>query len=816
MTQTGVLAGSYRILDLTDDIAGAYGTKLLADAGAEVVLVESPEGSALRRRSTSGAAVDPEYGGPFFGYLTCGKRSVVVTDDDAGRALLAGLVRGADAIVWSKTSAVCHSLGLTPEQLRAEAPHALVVATSAFGREGEWADRPSTEFTLQALTGNAWLRGPKEGPPLMLGGSEGDYAVGIALALALMIGREGLRRAGTGDLVDLAAIDVLALTQTMYHVTYNDLFGRPNRGKRDESVPGVHPAKDGYIGIWVTTGQQWKALCELVERPDWLADESLANMDNRAARAEEILPSINEWSSRRTVAEIMDAATALRIPAAPVLNGRTLPENDHLVRAGTFTTHPRTGTTQPAGPYTVRGEHVPAVPGPSPALGEATEHYRSATLAPLTPRPDRPDPDFDPQLPLAGLRVADLTAYWAGPLASQVFAFFGADVIHVESAGRPDGIRMAASQPHLDEWWETSPFFLAANTNKRDLAVDLRQSAGRDVVLGLVTQCDLLVENFSPRVLESMRLGYGDLSSANPDLVMLRISAFGTTGPWRDLVGYAPIFDYAGGLAWLTGDADGPPTMAAAPADSLGGLHAAFAGLIGLEQRRLDGRGSLVESPLIGPMVAMSGEQVVEFSATGVLLTRQGNRSATAVPQGIYRARDRFRSDLGGPADDWLAVSIETRAQWEALCRVIGAPDLAGDPALATPEQRAAQHDRLDELITAWSVDRTAAEAADELRAAGVPAAAALPAHELADDGPLQARKRYETVQHPVAGTFRIVRFPLDFASRTIPWHRSPAPRLGEDNKDVLTALVGMTEADVDRLAEEGVIGARTNARLGW
>jgi crotonobetainyl-CoA:carnitine CoA-transferase CaiB-like acyl-CoA transferase len=812
------LDGTFRVLDLSDGIAGAYCTKVLADAGAEVTMVEPPGGRTLRNRSAGSGPVDPIYGSAFFQFLTCSKSSVVVdlgNDDDL--ELIDKLVSDADAIVWSENSQLCANPRLSVEALRSKAPHALVLALTGYGLTGPWAGRPSNEFVWQALAGSAWNHGSCHGEPVMIGGASGDYAQGTVGALGILFARTRAAHTGHGELIDVAGLEVLQLTHSMFPVTFLDMTGRPYRTERSDPIPGIHRTTDGWVGLWVTTGQQWLDFCTLTERFDWLEDPSLGNMNNRSDRHDELVGVIDAWAAARTTAEIIEYAELLRIPVAPIGNGEHLPTFDHYVERDSYTRHPRTGVTQPDVWYSMSNGARRRAFEPSPGLGEHTPALRSGG-ARTRPKPPAAAPATgDGSLPFTGLRIADMTAFWAGPIISHSMAMLGADVIHIESTKRPDGIRMATTWPMSKHgWWETSPFFNGTNTCKRDLAVDLQTDQGREVMHRLLAECDVLIENYSPRVMAQLGLDYETVSKIRPDIIMVRAPAFGTSGPWRDRVGYAPTIDQASGLAWITGVPDGKPLMIGAASDAVGGLHGCLAIQFALDYRRRTGKGMLIESPQIGPGLNISAEQVVTYSADGVVLGRIGNRSWVHAPQGVYRALDHPSAYQGVPADDWVAISIETDSQWSALCTVVGDAALMADSSLRTVEGRRGAHDRIDAVISAWCASRDSLGAARVLCEGGVPAARVVPPHEFAEIETLVARGFYETVHQPVAGEMRIVGFPIRFSSGPERWHHAPAPCLGEHNREILEGLLGMSRAEVDQLEADGIIGAETTVNLGW
>jgi crotonobetainyl-CoA:carnitine CoA-transferase CaiB-like acyl-CoA transferase len=199
-----------------------------------------------------------------------------------------------------------------------------------------------------------------------------------------------------------------------------------------------------------------------------------------------------------------------------------------------------------------------------------------------------------------------------------------------------------------------------------------------------------------------------------------------------------------------------------------------------------------------------------------LLLQRQGNRSWTTAPQGAYRCLDRDRSPLPMPSDDWVVISVDTEPQWQALCAVIGRPDLASDPSLGDHRGRKAEHDRIDEAITAWTSIRGSREAATTLSEAGVPAAAAYSPDELDQIEAVKARGLYEVVHNPVAGDMTIVGLPVGFEHRPDKWGRRHAPLLGEHNRVILSDLLGRSDEEIDALEASGIIGTSTALNLGW
>jgi crotonobetainyl-CoA:carnitine CoA-transferase CaiB-like acyl-CoA transferase len=512
-------------------------------------------------------------------------------------------------------------------------------------------------------------------------------------------------------------------------------------------------------------------------------------------RRDEFDAAVRDWTSRRTTAEVIEAASAMRIPVAPIGSPETVTGIDHFVARGVFVPNPA-GFVQPRPPYRIEGAPLPPFTA-APALGAHTGTVDWPARPSAAPAPQA----ATDALPLDGVRVMDLTAFWAGPSATLLLAALGADVIKVEGVKRPDGLRYAGGRPPATEsWWETGPMFLAVNENKRDLTLELSTARGQELGRRLVAACDVVIENFSPRVMPNLGLGWDEVRAAQPGALMVRMPAFGLDGPWRDRVGFAQTMEQVSGMAWMTGEADGPPVIPRGACDPIAGLHAAFATLAALEHRAATGHGALVEVTMVEAALNVAAQLVVERSAYGRTLTRDGNRGPVAAPQGHYPSAGD---------DTWIAIAAATDEQWRALCQVIGAAALGADGALAAAQGRRAQADRIDVVLRAWTCTRPAQEAADLLQAAGVPAAPVVLARDLLASPQLVARGFFEQLDHPVIGAGAMPSLPVQLAEPGHRWLRAPAPTLGEHNREVLAGVLGLDDARIAELQADAVIGTR-------
>jgi crotonobetainyl-CoA:carnitine CoA-transferase CaiB-like acyl-CoA transferase len=787
----------YVVVDLSSGIAGGYCTKLLADAGAEVIKIEDRDGDLLRRWSASGAAIPADGDGALFRFLSCSKQSVIA---DVGRRddlqAVSRLLDTADAVVWSSGSRLAGHGSFVPAAIRRGHPHLTVTSITPFGLEGPWRDRPATEFTLQAWSGGivGLGRGGRDRAPVFVGGQVGDWLSGLYAAIGTMVSRARGLSSSPGELVDVSMLEALSLCLTYYPVSFFEMAGRPYRSGRSIPTPGVETAIDGLVGLGTGTGQQWLDFCAMVNHPEWGEDPTL-----RTDRTT-IAPVIHDWMAGHSVEEILQLAAAFRIPHAPVGNGATIPSTDHFQSRGSVVSNPGDDFLQPAHPY----RFLPPLlrpPQPAPRLGQ---HRTTRQLAPRAFRSETSAGTDTDQLPFAGLRVLDMTAFWAGPVCTHVLAMLGAEVIHVESPSRPDGTRLLAGIPFTeDRWWERCGIFSGLNTNKKSVTLDLADERGRDALRKLLATCDVVVENYTPRVLDQLGLGFEEVRAIRPDVVMVRMPGFGLDGPWRDNGAFGFSIEDASGLTWMTGYPDSNPLSPYCVGDPIAGMHALAGLLIALEHRRRTGEGVLVEATMVDAAINVASEQIIEYSAYGALLERDENRGPVAAPQNVYLTADLGDGD---DRDSWVAIAVASDEQWKALRDALGQPAWAMDPALLIAQGRKERHDSIDAHLSDWCAELSSDEIVDRLWNAGVPVAKVLQPHQQAELPQLQSRQFFEVVAHPVTGAARHSTLPIRFSRGPHRFHARHAPLFGEDTHEMLAAI-GLTDADIAALEADRVIG---------
>jgi crotonobetainyl-CoA:carnitine CoA-transferase CaiB-like acyl-CoA transferase len=783
-----------RVIDFSDTIAGSYATKLLVDAGAEVIKVEPISGEPMRRWSEQNfrsAASRNGEDSALFQFLNTTKKSIT---GELGDEAIDKIIGSADIVVNTFSADV-----INVDRFCDQFPHVVLLSITPYGHTGPYRNRAATEFILQAESGSLSGRGLPDQAPFMAGGRITEWVGGTYAAVAILAASRKARATGVGDHIDFSLLEVMTIAGTSYADLMSSLAGRPEISGpvRSVEVPSIEPTKDGWVGFTTNSHQQYTDFLVLIGRTDLLADKELASIYGRTVRMKEWNGIVHQWSRQKTTDEIVEAAARLRIPVAPVNNGKTVLEHEHFRARDVFVENPGGGFLQPRPAYQINGQ-TPGTLQAAPSIGQ---HNHS--IPPKQPG-DIPSISSGEHRPLAGLRILDATAWWAGPSATQMLAHLGAEVIHLEAIQRLDGMRMLGGRfMHKPEWWEYSGMYLGANTNKLGLTLDLDQEAGKSVAKKLIAACDVFVENYSPRVMEKFDLGWETVHALNAKTIMVRMPAFGLSGPWKNHVGFAQTMEQITGLAWMTGFEDDQPRIQRGPCDPLAGMHAAYATLVALAERDVTGQGSFIECPMVEGALNAAAEQIVEYSAYGNIMHRAGNRCSQAAPQGLYPCKGHRPE-----SEQWLALSVESDEQWCNLKSCLGNPPVLDDEKFQLHVNRLQHHDDLDKVLTGLFKSFSLTQLLEELVKCNVPSGKVWNGTQTSQHPQLRARNFYEEVTHPVVGTHDCVTTP--FLSRHIQrWLEKPAPVVGQDNDSILRSILGFSDEKIAELEALGVIGSK-------
>ncbi|MGH1493058.1 MAG: CoA transferase [Acidimicrobiales bacterium] len=770
------------VLEIAGSVAGGYAAKLLADWGASVTTVSGVTGS------------DAEWTEGMRLYLNRSKHILSLGDD----AELDPLVAAADIIIESSSPDP-----LTSVVARFESdPRRIEVQISPFGSTGPFSKYRSSDITDQAVSGHLYLNGDPGREPLRGPEHQVAYAAGTHAAIGAFAALRARGMTGRGQVVEVTHHEVMtALHQfTLLRYTHNgDILTRMGNRYAGPGRPvGVYRCGDGLISLIAPRGDQLETLVSiagldhLLQRPEVQGIYDL--MHHPTLLDEHLIP----WLEAQDLNETIDLLQAVRVPATSVSSMVDLLNDEHLDIRDFWAT-------------TDLGHRQVRAPGPVARVtvsGDPDAHPGTLGSQPGAPgsQPDEPTPNLA-HGPLAGLRVIDLTRVWAGPYATRVLADLGADVIMIEAPwarglATIDQTSVMATRYYPDNdpgerHWNRIGFSNKYNLNKRSLALDLTQPEGLPVLKELIATADVVIENFSPRVMPQFGLDESELHELNPSLLYVTMPGFGRSGPSRDHVAYGPVIDSQAGLSALMGyEGETARKAGVAWPDPVVGMHAACATIAALVDRAADGLGRTVEVAQIEATVAMAGHAIVDFQLTGQESPPTGNRHRDFAPHGVYPCHGQ---------DRWLALAVVDETSWIGLCRTAGL-----DPAWeAWPLiHRQAAQDQIDNAISAWTEHRSQGELVAALQAAQVPATAVADAAQVMADPQHAHREFFFAIEHPEAGTHRWPKLAVHL-SDTPASYRMPGPTLNQHGAEVLRQLVGLDDEAIKGLVASGVVADR-------
>ncbi len=791
-----------RVVELCDGLAGAYGALQFAAWGAAVTVVEPPEGSSLRRLRPTVVDDAGKRRSLVWEYVAAGKRSAVAGEGDADfTERVNGLLEAADVLVTDWTPERLDASGLAHEALEARIPRLVQVSARPFGLSGPNAAHAATDLTVQAASGFMSMNGLPGRPPLRAPANVVPYACGVSAFVGALAALWERKRSGRGQLVEAAQMETIATFVNHLRTAYS---GKPLE-RLGSAVGGswrmLRCGDDRYISI--APVNQLQNLCAALgidpsEVPKALSQPETATADAAQAFLEGHLADRRAWDVWNTLCTMGVPAGLVQSPN-DLLDDPHLADRDFLRRVAV----PGLGELSFPGPPARLSKSPMPLTRPAPELG-ATESIQEAVDDDLTT-------GERPSSPLGDVRIIDLTGAWIGPYATLLLSMLGANVIKIEGPRRPDvwrGWRAAVVRdPVLGSDPEAhpgnlNPNFNSVNMNKRDLTLDLTSERGRELLLRLVRDADILMENYTPRVMENFGLSYEALSAANPGVIRVSFSGFGQSGPYRDFKTNGGATEGNCGWDMLLGyPHEGPLQMGGMPADAIIGLHMAAAALIALLHRTRTGTGQAIDGSMFEAGVGYVGEELLLASIEGERAERRGNRDPNMAPHGVFPCAGD---------DAWVAIAAQDDRAFARLAAVVGGALL--DPRFARLAQRHEAVDELEARLAEWTATRASRSVADELQAAGVAAAPFLKTDAVPDDPQFAARGWFQLLSHPDVGERRHQGPPWRF-SRGKTVVRTPSPRLGRDSEEVLRAELGLTAEAIDALVVAGVTSREIETR---
>jgi crotonobetainyl-CoA:carnitine CoA-transferase CaiB-like acyl-CoA transferase len=782
-----ILSG-VRVIELSGNGIAGMAAKHFADWGAEITILEPPGGTPLRDAppyfDASGVRKSA-----LWAWLSRGKRTLRVGEAAPASATAAReLCRSAD-VVLAEREMLASVLGLDAAGLRAlTAGAATCVLATPFPTDGPYGAYKATDLGINALGGWMSVLGEPAREPLRPGG---DIVTRIAGLFGFAAALFALRHERNGHEPQFVELSSQAVSASMIVAPWlvKAIIGMDYERRGNSWPMGAVECADGWACVPPLTPTHWDLLCQLMGIADVLDLPQGRDIMWRMQHEKELRARVQPWYSDRTRAQVMAEAQAFRIPASPIQTVADRLNCPQLDARGFFVPAEIEGRVvkTPRVAYRIEGEE-PAVRGPVKELREAPPATQT--------RPPGAGNGSGGELPFSGLRVLDLTWFWSGPYAMMMLGALGADVIKFESVQRLDPYRFTLAPVGRERWWDSGPLWIDSNCDKRDVALDISAPEGKELFERLIGMADVVISNFSNRVMPNLGFTPERLHELNPRLVSITMPGYGPGGPWEDYVGYGVAFEQLV-CAAMTGYPDGPPSQMGGFCDVVVAMHTVAAIELALQHRERTGEGTSVEVPQCETLDSMfAPEQIaVQFGAPAP--GRESNRHATMAPHNVYQVDGK---------DRWISIAVASDEEFAALCRVLGLDHLAADARFATAVARKEHEADLDALIAPAAAGRDGEALERELQAAGVAACRVAKGFELPDDAGFRHQGFFQPLTREITGTLPQKQFPFRFSSIDAS-HKRPAPLLGQHTVEVLTELLALSADDLARLREGGVIG---------
>jgi crotonobetainyl-CoA:carnitine CoA-transferase CaiB-like acyl-CoA transferase len=789
---------SLRVLDLSADDGDAV-TRLFADLGADVLKIEPPGGSPSRTRPPTlrGTSVR-------FALHNANKRSTVLDPSDPkDRARLVELAGEADIVVDSGNPGQAAAYGTSCPDLADRYPQLIAVSITDFGTTGPRSSWQATDPVLYALSGSLSRSGPTTGTPVLPPDGIASATAAAQAAWATLVAYYNRLCCGTGDYIDFARFDAVVMALDPVFGAHGQAAagvrgasrwrGRP---KNQDAYP-IYPCQDGYVRLCVLSPRQWRGLRRWLGEPDEFQDPKYDLLGVRFAAWSQIGTLVQQLFTGQPMEALVSTGQAHGVPIAAVLSPAQILASDHFQSVGAITDAelvPGVHTCVPVGYFAVDGQHT-GFRTPAPLAGHHEARWLTGPAA--APAPQELSRPFD------GLRIIDLGVIVAGGELSRLYGDLGADVIKVESATYPDGLRQSRFGDAMSE------SFAWTRRNNLAFGVDLRSPEGKQIFTRLVADADAVFANFKPGTLAALGFPYDALHTINRRVVLAESSAFGDTGPWSERMGYGPLVRATAGVSklWTDAHAESPavgsrhrfhdattifPDHVVARITAIGALAA-------LIHRNRTGEGSRVH---VSQTEAVVNQLDARYVIDAVRAAGHADlRDDTSVHDVYPCAGD----------DEWCAISIRTDADWRSATAVFQLPELAGDVRFATGQARVAHRHDLTAQVSAWTRDRTPVQVAEALQSAGVPAGQMNRPPDVLEEPQLRERKLFSDMTHPLFD------HPLPAETGPAPFRhippapQRPAPLPGQDTREICHKVLRMSSEETERLINDGVLFASTD-----
>ncbi len=771
--------------------------RILADLGAEVILIEPPGGADIRFEQPG---INPDHSFAHL-YFNTNKKSVVLDlEDDAQHEQFLGLVASADVLLEGEAPGRLDALGLSHAQLRAVNTTLIQCSVTPFGMDTPWKDRKANDLVAGAAGGLIQVSGEPNGTPVQ-GGANPSYTMsGLAAASAISIAlhQRDIEGSASGLHIDLSMQEATALA--VMQTASPGLWQWHKRIPRRPGLSAAMACKDGkYVGLLVRP-DRFDAYLAWADKVG--IDHGMTSDDWHWARLES--PRKNNPVAATTLAlaaalnrdEFVAGALEADIICLPVLDFPDLEVAEQYQVNDQFLSVHHPGLDETVGlvrsPVDAMADGVEFEAAPD--VGVNQELLEEA--APVSPAQQAPAVTHpDPAKALAGLRVVDFGWVLAAPIGTRILASFGAEVIRIESSQKPDSMRSQFG-PEGKPDPDMGGLFNTVNAGKKSLSVDLTQPAGLELVKDLIRTADIVVNNFRPDAMERMGLGYEVLKTLKEDIILLNLPGAHRHGPWAQRPSMGNILMAASGFNMLTGfEGERPRGIGIAYPDFTSPHLLVTTLLAAVRQRKATGKGQQLHLTQLTGVLSLLGAEWMQFKATGEQPPRNANRNPNYCPHGVYPTV----AETDPETDAWIAFAVKGEDEWAALCELMGSADLAADDRFKTHALRKQHEDELDGLIRAWTSGEEKWALTDRLQAVGIAAAPVEHLKDMLENDP-QLPRHYQQVTQPVQPDIQV---PVDKEAARWVGHDlvlNRSPMLGEHNEYVVQELLGKSDEEFAEL----------------
>lgn len=780
-----------RVIDLAGPSA-ALASRRLGDLGAEIIKIEPPWGDPSRQYQPFANNIPGPSRSLWFLHNQQNKFGLILDiEQDTDRETLRHLIAGADVIIETFAPGYLENLGLGYKALRATNQGLIYAAVTGFGQHGPWQNYRSNDVVAAATGGQLSVCGLPH-RPLKIYGQQCYLLASYFCVIGIMLALRERNRSGLGQFLDISLQESVAATLDhalpRYQMLQAGLIPTRRGNRHWNGSFAVVPGLDGHLLISPAFGR--RTLAGLIADEGVVTNLGEDQWDDSAyllANFEEAVEQVSKYTIKHNVGELAALGQAMRLPWATVASPDRVVDSPQLKSRDFWVGVKHRGigeVTLPRSP--VKFSSIRLNSKPAPLLGEHNsllkmirQDWRSLPVAQKI---------GNRTSPLDGIRILDFTRVLSGPYATRLLADFGAEVIKLQTHQTANGIED-----------NQNGYFYTWNRNKLAITLNLDHSEGRHLALELISKCDVVIENFTPRVLENWDLAYHRLKEAKPDIILVSLSGAGNCGPWRDYTAFGATVEATSGLTGLTAFEEGIPIGSGfALADHASGLVAVWAILAAMAHRDHTGEGQYVDISEYEVMCNSLAPALMAVMNSGQIPKPTGNQ-----PEYDPEAINLFCRCNG--VDRWCVTTIESDRDWQALGYVLGHPNWMSGQRFENAFSRRAHVTEIERGLEIWTRGVNAHEVMRRFQAAGLAAGVIEDTQDLLLNPQLAANGFFQTMNHPMYGDIKLDRPPIRLEDTPARFYRQP-PTLGQDNDYIFGNLLGLSAKQIAEYVKREII----------